>query len=141
MDRNVADAKQYVSALEETPLDYIYDTISEESTHKLAVDILSSADKTNSKNVVVVLPPNDAAKAHAESAGVSLSFVLGMGSSPQVRPISVPFFKALTGWLEQGKYVPNRTKLVQGGLAAVEQALEANKTASGVKIVIRPNDA
>ncbi|PWN42391.1 GroES-like protein [Ceraceosorus guamensis] len=143
LDRNVADATHYVSALRGLAVDYVYDAISEESTNKLAIEILqrSSGNKTGKLNMISVIPPSQAVKAEAKQAGVDISFILGMGSLPHVRPISVPFFKALTGWLKEGKFVPNRTRLINGGLPAIEQALEANKTASGVKIIIRPHDA
>ncbi|PSR78340.1 chaperonin 10-like protein [Coniella lustricola] len=128
-----------------TPLEFVFDAISEKDTQTLGVEILV-ATKTAGSQVIVVQGVNADAKALGQKTEpkVDVDQVLGLGSRADLRHLSEPLMKNLggeDGYIAKGKFVPNRPLVVNGGLAGVEDALARNKNGvSGEKVVIRPFD-
>ncbi|KAL2847558.1 chaperonin 10-like protein [Aspergillus pseudoustus] len=142
LDRKQAGPRDFISALNDLPLDFVFDSISMGETQKLGVDILHAANAQSC--VVTVL----AADAEAQKLGaakepkVEIRQILGLGSNPALRYLSEPLMKNLggeDGWLATEKFVPNRTVVVDGGLDKLDEALDKNKAGvSGEKVIIRP---
>lgn len=126
-------------------VEFVYDSISSPSTQLLAVEILQ---QLKGGKVIVVMQPDEKAVAAGSAEGkpeVKVVNILGMGSNPDYRYVSEPLAAHVggeDGYVAQGKVVLNRPHVVEGGLESVEKALKANKEGvSGVKVVIRPNEA
>jgi NADPH:quinone reductase-like Zn-dependent oxidoreductase len=150
LDRSASTPTAILEATREFPLDFVFDAISASSTQKLGIQILQKA-KAPGRHLVtvhVVVPdiPDSEAKALGQSKEplVEIKQVLGIGSSPALRPLSEPLARVLggqDGYIAQGLFTPNRLHIVPGGLAAIEEALSLNKRGvSGRKVVIRPQD-
>lgn len=140
-------AEDFKDALGDSlPLVFVFDAISEKDTQTLGVEILA-VTKTAGSHVIVVQGVNEDAKAlgQKKEPKVEVKQILGLGSRPDLRYLSEPLMKHLSGedgYIAKGKFVPNRPLVVSGGLSAVEEALAKNKNGvSGVKVVIRPHDA
>ncbi|SPO21314.1 related to Zinc-binding oxidoreductase [Ustilago trichophora] len=126
-------------------VEFVYDSISSPSTQLLAVEILQNL---KGGKVITVMPPDEKAVAQASTqskAQVQIVNILGMGSNPDYRYVSEPLASHIggeNGYIAQGKIVLNRPHVVEGGLEKLEDALKANKEGvSGVKVIIRPNEA
>ncbi|OJJ77975.1 hypothetical protein ASPBRDRAFT_114664 [Aspergillus brasiliensis CBS 101740] len=146
LDRKTATAEDFVKAAgEDVPICYVYDAISLKETQLLGVQI-AKASKGSAKAVVTVLGADEEAAELGKSGEhqVQIKQILGIGASPALRHISEPMVKALggeDGWIAKGLFVPNRVRVVPGGLGAVEEALKMNKEGvSGEKVVFRPNE-
>ena len=144
LDRSKATAKDFKQAAGDLPVEFVQDGISSKDTQVLGVEILR---EFNGGTVALVLDINAEAAKLGEEAGhkqVLFKRVVGAGSNPTLRYLSEPMMKFLggdEGWLAKGKFVPNRTEVVPGGLKGIDEALDRNKKGvSGVKVVIRPND-
>ncbi|KAL2822395.1 chaperonin 10-like protein [Aspergillus granulosus] len=142
LDRKQAGPEDFIAALNGLPLDFVFDTISNGETQKLGVDILHAA---KSKSCVVTVMPADPEAQKLGSSKepkVEIRPILGLGSSPALRYLSEPLMRRLggeDGWLASGKFVPNRTALVDGGVDKIDEALDKNKAGvSGEKVIIRP---
>ncbi|KAJ3011019.1 hypothetical protein HKX48_007065 [Thoreauomyces humboldtii] len=152
LDRAKATVEDYKTALASLPVDLVFDPVGTKDTLKLAVEILQATDRT--PNSHVVMPYNgiheDGADPEATALGkssdpvVDIKQIVGIGSAPHLRHLSEPMFKHLggeDGYLAKGSFVPNRVKLVEGGLAHLDDAMDLNKNGvSGLKVVIRPFD-
>lgn len=129
----------------ELPLAFVFDAISSRETQIQGVQILA-ATKTENSHIITVQAVNNEAKELGEKQDpkVEVKQVLGLGSSPALRYLSEPLAKHLggeDGYIAQGKFKPNRPLVINGGLSALEDALEKNKEGvSGEKVVIRPFD-
>jgi uncharacterized protein (TIGR02118 family) len=153
LDRSDSTPEAVVAALGDSPLDFVFDAISVPATQKLGVQILQKANVSSSQKhlVTVHVVEPDAPNPEAVELGksqeprVEIRQILGIGSSPALRPLSEPFAKAIggeDGYIARGLFTPNRPHVVAGGLAALEEALDLNKKGvSGKKIVIHPFDA
>lgn len=155
LDRRIATAQDYVDAAKEYPLAAVLDSISGLDTGLLGVDILQTAypngpppEVGKSQSTIIQLYHPDpkvgeAAKASGK-APVEIRVVWGIGSSPHLRPTAIELMKALSGeqgYMAKGQIVPNRPLVVEGGITAVDEALEKNKNGiSGRKLVIKPQD-
>jgi NADPH:quinone reductase-like Zn-dependent oxidoreductase len=134
------------AAIGDLPLEFVFDAISSRETQLLAVQTLQLTKTTNS-DVITVWHNNDEAVAlgKEQEPKVDIKFILGLGSSPEVRPLAEKFMRATggdDGWLATGQFVPNKVDIVPGGLSAVDTAVDKNKKGvSGIKLVIRPHDA
>ncbi|KAG8157465.1 hypothetical protein KVR01_012849 [Diaporthe batatas] len=145
----------YREAIGDIPLDFVWDSIAEVETAKLGIAILGLVKTVSEERQVVgVWNPNDnpdpTAGPYPEvvEAGLSASpkvnvkQILGLGSAPDKRYVSEPVVKAIggeDGWIAKGLFQPNRPIVIEGGLAALDQALDRNKAGvSGEKVVIRP---
>ncbi|PYH42541.1 zinc-binding alcohol dehydrogenase family protein [Aspergillus saccharolyticus JOP 1030-1] len=147
LDRQSATAPDFVAAAGEgVKLSYVYDAISVKETQKLGVEIAQATQGTTQAVVTVQAVDQEAAQlGQSQEPKVAVKPILGLGSSPALRHLSEPMVKALggeEGWIAKGLFVPNRVRLIPGGLGAVEKALKTNKEGvSGEKVVFRPNDA
>ena len=136
-DRNV-DVKT-IQAAASSPITLTLDTIAASSTQLLAYDALSTPSPAPGAHFAVVLEVDPAVKAKNVDGKVSYNQLYG--SSHTFKDLSIPFYRTVGKWIEQGKYVPNRVHLVNGGLAAVPEALDVSrKGVSGVKVVVRPQE-
>lgn len=156
LDRKVQSRPDdFREAVGDFPLDFVWDSIAEKETGKLGIDILRLAKVNGERQLVCVWNPNDnpnpmdGAYPEVVEAGqatepkVAVKQILGLGSGPEHRYVSEPVVKALggeDGWVAKGLLKPNRPLVLDGGLAALDNALDMNKQgASGHKVVIRPS--
>jgi NADPH:quinone reductase-like Zn-dependent oxidoreductase len=146
LDRSTQSSPEdFKAALGQLPLDFVFDSISEKDTQALGVQILHATNTDNSHLITVQAVNAEAQKlGESQEPKVQVKQVLGLGSHPSLRYISEPLAKHLggeDGYIAKGKFVPNRTVVVPGGLNGLENALDKNeKGVSGEKVVIRPND-
>ncbi|CAE6502429.1 unnamed protein product [Rhizoctonia solani] len=134
-DRNV-DVKTIQSVFN-TPVSLVFDAISTPATQDLAFDALTTPSPTPGAHLAVVLPLDDSIK--EKNAGNKVTVNHLFGSSHLFRDLSVPFWQNIGQWIKDGKFVPNRVQVVEGGLAAIPEALDlSRKGVSGVKLVIHP---
>ncbi len=147
LDRSEATtAEAFVKAIpSDSSVDFVYDTISSPSTQLLGVQILQAL---KGGKVLVVMPADEKAVKQSEEKDLpdtSVVAILGIGSHPEYRYISEPLAAHLggeNGYVAKGDVTLNRPMVIEGGLNAVEKALKANKDGvSGVKVIIRPNEA
>lgn len=145
LDRSQSDAASFVSALGDVPLEFVFDAISAKSTQLLGVQIIQESKTQGSELVTVYTAEPEAIDADAIALGqskepkVAIKQIVGIGSAPDLRYLSEPMAKALTGWIASGLFIPNRPVVVSGGLDAVEEALAMNKQGvSGQKVVFCP---
>jgi hypothetical protein len=149
LDRSDSTPEAFFEALDGYPLDFVFDAISAPATQKLGVQITQKTGLADKHLVIlhVVVPdiPNPEAVALAESSEprIEIRQVLGIGSQPELRPLSEPLAKYLggeDGYIAQGLFFPNRPHVVPGGLPAIEEALSLNKKGVSMKkVVIRPH--
>lgn len=150
LDRSQSSAEDFKVATSGLPLTFVFDAISAKTTQVLGVQILRTTEAENSCLVTlhVVRPEGldqDAVElAQSSQPAISIKQVLGIGSSPDLRYLSEPTAKALggaDGYIALGLVKPNKPRVVQGGLDAVEEALELSRNGvSGVKVVFCPNE-
>ncbi|CAE6481068.1 hypothetical protein ACGC1H_005209 [Rhizoctonia solani] len=136
-DRDV-DVKTIQSVFT-TPVSFVLDTISVESTQLLAFDILTTPSPVPGARLSLLLAPVESLKEKNSGDKVIVDQVFG--SSYMFRDLSVPFWQKVEEWTKKGEIVPNRVQLVNGGLAGIPEALDlSRKGVSGVKIVVRPQE-
>lgn len=151
LDRSQATENDFKTAIGELPLEFLFDAISSKETQKLGVHIVQAAKSIASNQVVTVhvvrpetIDPEVTALSQSREPKVEIKMVLGVGSYPALRYLSEPMAKSLggeDGYIAKNLFIPNRPRLVPGGLGAVEEALGLNrKGVSGVKVVFRPGD-
>jgi NADPH:quinone reductase-like Zn-dependent oxidoreductase len=147
--------EDYREAIGDIPLDFVWDSIAEKETAKLGIAILILVKTTSEhRQVVGVWNPNDnpdptggpypevVEAGLAATPKVNVIQILGLGSAPEKRYVSEPAVKAIggeDGWIAKGLFQPNRPIVIEGGLEALDQALDKNRSGvSGEKVVIRP---
>ncbi|KAF8608438.1 GroES-like protein [Ceratobasidium sp. AG-I] len=136
-DRN-ANVKTVQQAFP-TPPTLAFNPIGSPETQSFALDVLIAPAPTPGAHFSSVSPLSDELKAKSAAGGVATHQVFG--SSHKFREMAIPFWRSVAKWIEEGTYVPNRVQLVEGGLAAIPEALDlSRKGVSGVKIVIRPQE-
>jgi NADPH:quinone reductase-like Zn-dependent oxidoreductase len=155
LDRKNATPEDYAKACKGYPLGTALNSISTAETGVLAVEILAAANPNGAPSnagvgqstvihLLDVTPEMKEAAQKAGNANIRLTNVWGIGSAPHLRSTSTAFMKALSGpegYLAKGQMIPNKPLVVKGGLAALDEALEKNKTGvSGEKVVILPNE-
>jgi len=149
LDRHEAKVEDYVQALDGLPIRTIFDSISDEDTQKLGVQVFQASLNPDSKfldfdpKLIITGGPNDKAVALGETSStkITISNVMAMGSAPHHRVVSEPLMKNLSKWLENEEFFPNRVQVVKGGLKGLSEALEMNKKGvSGVKVVVKPQE-
>ncbi|EMR71342.1 putative alcohol dehydrogenase protein [Eutypa lata UCREL1] len=150
LDRSTASSPEdfaaAVAADTATPLAFVMDAISTESTQTLGVQIVQSTKTQDTHVYVVQAPAGGKVQELCESGPTKTSIkgVLGLGSRPDLRYLSEPLMANLggeDGYIAKGLYRPNRPVVVPGGLGAVETALAKNKDGvSGEKVVIKPSE-
>jgi NADPH:quinone reductase-like Zn-dependent oxidoreductase len=150
LDRSQSGAEDFKVATNGLPLAFVFDAISAKTTQILGVQVLQTTGTENACLVTVhVVRPEtvdqDAVElARSSQPAINIKQVLGIGSSPDLRYLSEPMAKALggaEGYIAMGLVKPNKPHVVRGGLSAVEEALELNRSGvSGVKVVFCPNE-
>ncbi|KAJ1306104.1 hypothetical protein OPQ81_010815 [Rhizoctonia solani] len=136
-DRNV-DAKTIQSAFV-TPVSFAFDAISVASTQELAYEVLTTPSPVPGARLALVQATADSIKKKNADNKVTVHNVYG--SSHRFRDLSMPFWQNVGRWINDNKFVPNRIQVVEGGLAAVPEALGlSRKSVSGVKLVIHPQE-
>lgn len=150
LDRAESTPEAFFEALNGYPLDFVFDAISAPATQKLGIQILEKTGLGGHHLVTlhVVVPdvpdPEAVALAQSSKSRIEIRQVLGIGSQPELRPLSEPLAKYLggeDGYIAKGLFFPNRPHVLPGGLAALEEALALNKSGvSGKKVVIRPHE-
>jgi NADPH:quinone reductase-like Zn-dependent oxidoreductase len=144
LDRNTARAEDYVSALNNLPLDVVYDSISLRDTQILGVDIIAATNSNSASPVITVMTVNSEAQSLGSSKNpkVDVRQIMGLGSAPNLRYLSEPLMKTLggeEGWLAKGKFRANRPVVFEGGLEKIDEALDRNREGvSGEKVVVHP---
>lgn len=144
LDRQASTAADFKAASGDLPLQYVYDAISSNDTQSLGVEIASASG--HAQNVVTVLAAESDAVELGDSKEpkIGVKQILGVGSLPALRHLSEPFVRNIggeDGFIAKGLFTPNRVRVVNGGIGAVEEALKLNKDGvSGEKVVFRPND-
>ncbi|KAJ1306108.1 hypothetical protein OPQ81_010819 [Rhizoctonia solani] len=138
-DRN-ADVKTIQSAFP-SPVSLILDSISVASTHSLALDVLTTPSPPPGAHLAIALPLDDSVKEKLKNVDNKVIVNHFFGSSHKFRDLSVPFWKNVGQWIKDGKFVPNRVRVVECGLPAISKALDLSlKGVSGLKIVIHPQE-
>lgn len=142
LDRNASGLKDFVSALEGSSLEFVFDTIAYKATQTLGVEILQATNTENSR-VVIVGPIDEDAKDLGESKEprVAIQQIMGIALKPELRTI----IKGLTdslggpdGWVAKGEFKPNRVEVIDGGLEKLQEGMEKNKNGvSGVKVIVK----
>ncbi|KAI1849524.1 hypothetical protein JX265_013639 [Neoarthrinium moseri] len=148
LDRLHSSPEDFKTAIGDVALDFVFDAISSKTTQTQGVGILQAARTEAGELVTVhVVHPKEidadaVALGQSKQPNVAVKQILGAGSAPNLRYLSEPLAKALggeDGWVAKGLFVPNRPRIVPGGLGAVEEALSLNKKGvSGEKVVFRP---
>lgn len=160
LDRKAASVADYANPAysKSHKLAMIYDSIGSQESQVLAVKILQENSKRSpgsaqffglkKSSVVTVLMPEDPVKEAnvngvkdgAEEVDVKTAW--GLSSAEYLRPQAIAFYRALggeDGWLATKKYYPNRVTKINGGLAAINLALDESRAGvSGQKLIIRP---
>ncbi|CAE7124690.1 unnamed protein product [Rhizoctonia solani] len=136
-DRSV-EAKTIQSVFS-TPVSLVVDSISTDSTQSLAFDVLTTPSPVPGARLALVQLLANTIKEKNVDNKVAIHQVYG--SSHMFRDLSVPFWKNVGQWIQDGKLVPNRVQVVKGGLAAIPEALKLSRQGvSGVKLVIHPGE-
>lgn len=143
LDRNQSSVEDYLAAVGQLPLEFVFDTISAAATQQLGVRILQAAKTEGSRVITVNLVDSEARDlGQSQEPKVAVQNVIGLGSAPHLRYLTEPLVQRLggeDGWLARGLFVPNRAVVVPGGLDKLEEALEKNKKGvSAGKVIIRP---
>ncbi|KAF8704724.1 GroES-like protein, partial [Rhizoctonia solani] len=136
-DRNV-DTKTVQSAFP-TPVSLVLDSISIAATQEFAFEVLTTPSPVPDAHLVLMLPPTDSL--NEQNSGETIAVHTAYGSSHRFKDLTMPFWRNIEQWIEDGKFVPNRVQVVKGGLAALPEAIDlSRKGVSGVKVVIHPQE-
>ncbi|CAE7124709.1 unnamed protein product [Rhizoctonia solani] len=100
-DRNV-DAKTIQSVFS-VPVSLVVDSISVDSTQSLAFDVLTTPSPVPGAHISIVLPLVESIKEKNSDNKVTIHQVYG--SSHTFRDLSVPFWKNVGQWIQDGKLV------------------------------------
>ncbi|KAM5356765.1 hypothetical protein ACJ41O_003411 [Fusarium nematophilum] len=143
LDRSKSSLEDFVAAIGDLPLEFVFDSISAAETQTLGVNILQARNVEGSRVVTVSLADRKAQElGQSKEPKVAVQNVVGLGSAPSLRYLTEPLAKHLggeDGWVARGSFTPNRVTVVSGGLEGLEEALAKNKRGvSGEKVVIRP---
>ncbi|EJD07075.1 GroES-like protein [Fomitiporia mediterranea MF3/22] len=125
-----AKAKEILSS---TPIELIYDAVSEEDTQNQAWDLLSPGGTL----VIILTSKVDKGKYKDKTL---IDTVFGNVHAPAARQLGISLYSKLIRLLEDGTIKPNRVEVLPNGLAGIVDGLEqmkANKV-SGKKLIARP---
>jgi NADPH:quinone reductase-like Zn-dependent oxidoreductase len=149
LERSTSTPTSFFDATGGLPLDFVFDAISAPATQKLGIEVLQKA-KSGSHLVTVHTVVHDVPDPEAKALGqthepfIEIKQILGIGSSPSLRHLSEPLAEFLggpDGYIAQGLFIPNRSHIVPGGLAAIEEAMQLSKKGvSGRKVIISPQE-
>jgi len=149
LDRNThSAAADFLGAIgDELELDSVYDAIGSLETQTLAVEILQKAARVSrdaGAGVVACVqrPEAEAVElGHKDDGGqrkVEIKGILAVGPAPEYRYVSEPFYVHVSKWLGTGEFVANKPTIIEGGVGAIEEALQKQKAGvSGTKVVVK----
>ncbi|KAF8961933.1 chaperonin 10-like protein [Flammula alnicola] len=135
LDRNLSSSAlaTEISKITNTPIKFVYDTISADSTQQIGLDILTPGGQ-----LVVDLPPT--AKSVQDKTIIQ---VVGMLRLPHnIELLETLYHDTVSGFLEKGLLKPNNVEILPNGLAGIPDGLarmEADKV-SGLKLVAHPQE-
>ncbi|KAH8112680.1 GroES-like protein [Phellopilus nigrolimitatus] len=139
VDRN-GGAKAVTAALAGTPVDLVYDAVSEPSTQTQGWDLLAPG------GALVLVLDGKIEKVKVDKAKYPdktlVDGVAGNVHLPCARKIGVSLYSKLTQLLGDGSIQPNRVEVLPNGLAGIPDGLERLKEnkVSGMKLVARPQE-
>lgn len=141
-ERTVSPSTIHNALTGSKPLTLAVDTVSNSETQLFAFQVLTNQPKPPPQGLQLqlVLPPTEELQAHNSARGegsVKAGIVAGVAcKQPKV---FAPFYEVAEKWVEEGKIVPGKVQVVDGGLASVAAGLDTlAKGVSGVKLVIHP---
>ncbi|KAG8772042.1 hypothetical protein FRC12_003277 [Ceratobasidium sp. 428] len=121
-DRSV-DLKTIQSTIQ-LPFDRVFDIVGDLPTQSLAVDLLITPSAAPGAHLGGVAPLHASLKDKIEGKATAHSVFAG---SYLDLGLSVPFWQAVAQWLEEGKFVPNRVQVVDGGLSGIVEAFDPSR--------------
>lgn len=141
-ERTVSPSTIHDALAGSKPLTLVADTVSNSETQLFAFEILTTQPKAPAQGLQLqlVLLPTEELQTHNSARGegsVKAGIVAGVAyKQPE---LFAPFYKVAEKWVEEGKLVPGKVQVVDGGLASVQSGLDTlAKGVSGVKLVIHP---
>ncbi|KAF3000703.1 hypothetical protein E8E13_002597 [Curvularia kusanoi] len=142
LDRKTSGTADFLKALGDTPLEFVFDTVSFKETEVVGVEILQSVKAASPKLVITGMIEEEAVKlGQSKEPKVEVVQIWGIALNPDLRSI----IKGLTdslggedGWIAKGDFKPNRPEVTEGGLEKLQEGMEKNKNGvSGVKVVVK----
>lgn len=132
IDRKADVPTKVKEILGETPVELVYDAISEKDTQQQAWDVLTPGG-------TLVLVSREAFVDKNKGKTV-IDTVFADLHSPELRQLGASLQSKLTHLLENGTIKPNRVEVLPNGLAGIPDGLNRLKEnkVSGVKLVARP---
>jgi len=114
---------------------HIYDCVSWDYT--FSVSLLS---KTKPSTLLTLHPAEDAQKL-VEEKGVNARVTFILGTSDFMQPLAKQFWKSLPGWVEGGKLLVGKYKVIEGlELKSIQEGLDLYRDGSAVTpVVVHPN--
>lgn len=76
----------------------------------------------------------------AAPKGIKVVTMFSSPYAPQVEAFGLKMLSALPGYLAEGEIVPNRVRVIDGGLNGLPEAFELANQSLGVKFVIHPQE-
>jgi len=133
-DRSAPDLADQIKAVTGDELVYVIDAISSSDTQNLGWKLLSDT-KPGSVAAFHPTPQTESSPKKPEGS----KWLAVYGSSHWYRDISVPLWKAIGKWFEEGVVVPPRITVI-GGLAAVPAGIQQLRDGkvSGEKLIAHP---
>ncbi|KAG8935511.1 hypothetical protein FRC02_007870 [Tulasnella sp. 418] len=114
---------------------YAFDPISVAETQALSWSLLS--DRLPGA-LITTQSPIGKDKAPKKPEGTRWNIIQG---SPSKREVTVPYWRNVRRWAEEGKIRPNNVALIAGGLNGIPKALDIlQKGVSAEKLVVKPVD-
>ncbi|KAF5342142.1 hypothetical protein D9611_002034 [Ephemerocybe angulata] len=136
LDRNTPLTQESLKGITDSPIQSVYDAISDADTQKAGLDLLAPGGQ-----IVVVQYPQPSLKERAQQESKSFSAVTG-GKLAHNIPLLKELFEHLTTLLEGGDIKPNRVEVLPGGLNGIVTGLKRleEQKVSGIKLVACPQD-
>ncbi|KAH8091371.1 GroES-like protein [Cristinia sonorae] len=119
----------------------VFDAISEETTQGVAYDVLAPGG-----TLVLVWPLKNQIDLRKRPESTLKTVVNTFGTVHHdvetIRDLGVQLYSKVEAYLASGDLKPNRTEILQGGLAGIPDGLERLRSnqVSGVKLVVRPHE-
>ncbi|EJD07036.1 GroES-like protein [Fomitiporia mediterranea MF3/22] len=133
IDRKADVPTKVKEILGDTPVELVYDAISEKDTQQQAWAVLAPGG-------TLVLVAVNGAHVEKDKGKTVIDTVFAVLQTPELRQFGAGLQSKLTRLLETGKIKPNRVELLPGGLAGIPDGLKRLKEnrVSGVKLIARP---
>jgi hypothetical protein len=141
-ERTVSPSTIHAALAGSKPLTLAVDTVSNSETQLFAFQVLTDQPKPPPQGLQLqlVLPPTEELQTHNSARGEgSVKAGIVAGVAYKLPEVFASFYKVAEKWVGEGKIVPGKVQLVDGGLTSVETGLDTvAKGVSGVKLVINP---